>query len=70
MTDKVTHWGVVGLNNIGLIQTFGDHAAATAFAALRGKGHRVVVGFCQGNKDFHWSESENAQGTYRPARTR
>lgn len=70
MTNKVTHWGVVGLNKIGLIQTFGDRAAADAFATLRGAGHRVVVGFCQGSKDFHWSESENAQGTFRPAPTR
>jgi hypothetical protein len=63
MTDKQQQWGVLGLNNAGLIQTFDDRIAADAFAKLRGNGHRVVVGFCQGTKDFHWSESENAKGT-------
>ena len=70
MTDKLTRWGVVGLNNTGLVQAFDDRSSADAFALLRGKGHRVVIGHSQGTKDFHWSESENAQGTFRPAPTR
>ena len=62
MTDKQQQWGVLGLDNAGLIRAFDDRPSADAFAMLRGKGHRVVVGFCQGTKDFHWSESENATG--------
>ena len=60
---NVIHWGVVGPDKIGLIQAFDERNAADTFAKLRGKGHRVVVGFCQGTKDFHWSESENAKGS-------
>jgi hypothetical protein len=60
MTNK-QQWGVVGLNNSGLIQAFDDRLSADALAKLRGKGERVVVGFSQGTKDFHWSESENAK---------
>jgi hypothetical protein len=67
MTDKQTRWGVVGLNNIGLVQVFDDRPSADAFALQRGKGHRVVIGHSEGTKDFHWSESENAKGSFRPA---
>lgn len=63
-------WAVIGLNNLGLVQAFDDRQQADALAIARGKGERVVTGFSHGTKDFHWSESENAQGTYRPAPAR